>query len=476
MSTIHRTFKSINLEDVKFLNDEHCLYSIDFRATGEELFRDIDAMFKYENVTKWLGGIGEKAKRHISVNEKLADYDTSLLEVHVAQRILDASHVSIYDRLNEPDEEIKSIWVGVPHPSADKYAKQNNLNINYNYESFLIRNDKITQKKLFKGMTPAWHQFSSKDLLLDAIEKHPEAYMKKRLGAGGYSVFKLSDTPIVKILKQLESTDPSDWYIESPALGSPWSVQCISDLNGSITIFGANKQRIENDTIYCGAKIYDVNYLSPKVKDQLLKVIDLSQPILRDYVGFFGIDFMMEDDNVEVLELNVRLTSASIPTLLRNKLGLKTTAIFKEDVELSMLRENDVIFIEDDCHRLNDTLSFNHLPEIAVGYSSFIQLKEARNLMPQLDGSIMKDLEFIISKNVSKIISSSYHNFWPYGWTACVILAESHCVFSSWYEESNILVDVFCCNKFDNEKFASELAVYFRGTTIIDEMKERHLR
>lgn len=56
-----------------------------------------------------------------------------------------------------------------------------------------------------------------------------------------------------------------------------------------------------------------------------------------------------------------------------------------------------------------------------------------------------------------------------------MILAESHGVISSWHEERNILVDVFCCKKFDHKKFANDLAAYFKALVTTDELRERYL-
>ena len=50
----------------------------------------------------------------------------------------------------------------------------------------------------------------------------------------------------------------------------------------------------------------------------------------------------------------------------------------------------------------------------------------------------IKILSSHIESSVSDIVGSVVKNFWPFGWTVCFILEESHCVISGWYGKKNI--------------------------------------
>lgn len=81
-----------------------------------------------------------------------------------------------------------------------------------------------------------------------------------------------------------------------------------------------------------------------------------------------------------------------------------------------------------------------------------------------------KDIETIaslIGSSVSDVVSGMVKNFWPFGWTLCFILEESHCALSGWYLEKRLIVDVFCCNtKVEEKKIEKSLAGIFRPKSI----------
>lgn len=350
---MNSTFNSIRFSNIDFLNITDCLYTLDFRATGEELDKNIAAMFKYENIIEWLGPHTD-TKRHIAANELLYGAYSDQYILHIAPRILHKSHKSIYSRLVRRPEGVTSLWVGVPHPDADSFAQKYSLSINYDYPTFLKRNDKIAQKKLFKDLSPPWQRYKTHDQLMTAINNSPDSYLKKQIGAGGFRVIKLASVKPEKLRKILAKTRADEWYIESAALGQPWSIQCLKNNNGNITIFGLTKQKITNDTIYIGSDIYDISLISDDVRRQLTDALNRVEPLLKDYVGFFGIDYMLHHKSITVLECNIRLTAATIPTLLRNEQEPKTIASYTEDQESS----RDTVIAHDDIHHTYDVLSF----------------------------------------------------------------------------------------------------------------------
>lgn len=469
-------FHPAQVRDIKFLQKEDCLYAVDFRATGEELTRNIAAMFKYENSGQWFGGFASgTAKRHIIVNETVSNLSASLFEAHIAHRDIEQSHMSVFSRLETVPTSIKSLWTAIPHPDADKFASENGLVLNTTYESFLKTNDKITQKKLLGDLTPSWAQYDTREDLLKAASQSKSSYLKKRIGAGGFNVFKLDSMNTQKLQKVLDHTSPDDWFIEAEALGEPQSIQGLIDTDGNATVFGLTKQSIVEETIYIGAEILDVTKMSKSLKAYISSAIHTLAPVLKGYVGFFGIDFMIDGKDIKILECNIRMTAASIPALLRNNIGAKTSATYTEDKRNNDLLPGDIVIAVDRIREESDTLSFDYPEETAVGYSTFIQLSETKNLAPQMDDAEMDKLKAIITETISDVVTSQYHNFWPYGWTVTMILSESHCVLSSWHKEQNILIDIFCCKNLDHTIVAEALAKHFDARTSVDELKDRHL-
>lgn len=470
-------FVSLDVHDIKFLNEADTLYSIDFRATGEELDRDIPAMFKYENTPYWLGGFKRKElKRHVVVNETVSDECDDQIQ-HSAKRDLNIPHRSIYQRLTELPGSINKIWVGIPHPDADQLSRDENIDINYTYPDFLHRNDKVRQKELLQDLTPGWSRYDNLAKLVSVCSETKNGYLKKRHGAGGFSIIKLTpDTTKEKIQQHINDSSVNDWYIEESVDGLPWSAQCLRDQDGVVKVFGFSQQKIVDNTIYAGGSLIDVSRVSNTTKTSIENAINNLSVLLDNYVGFFGIDFIEQNDKIQILEFNIRLTAASLPALIRNKLGTKSLGIYAEDKKKDDLRENDIVFATDEIRKEHDTLEFIHPPELPVGYNCFIQLSSAKALDIQFDDVKLNEIKGIVNRFVSDVVSANYYNFWPFGWTVTLTLAESHCVLSSWHPEKNILIDVFCCKEFDHEKFAQELAKYFHAEPVIDEITERYLR
>lgn len=477
MSTTSKiSFHPLCARDIGFLDDPKTLFSVDFRATGERIDKDIPEMFKYENTVAWLFPAVDSTKRHVIVNEKFENTQDSNVTPHLAPRVISSPHISLYERVADAKlEGITHLWVGVPHPAADDFAKKQNLEINYSYSSFLKLNDKLSQKKYLGNMTPKWQEFSSDLELKTAVSSGGNFFLKKRLGAGGYSSFLLSNTSPEIIEKNIAGTEFTDWYIEERADGTPWSVQCVASPDGEIIVFGASEQHMESDTpIYVGAEIRSVSSLPVSYQNQIIDALAASAPLLHGYTGFFGIDFMAKDDSILILEFNVRLTAATIPTLLLNSMSANTTALYAEDVDPQAV-DTGLVYAVDDIGKTQDTISFFHSTEGPAGWSVFLQLATANSLSAAMDDATAHDIKKIVARLVSDVVSVSYHNFWPYGWTLSMILTESHCTLSSWHQEKNVLIDVFCCKDFDYDKFSKEISSYFQATVVAVDVKERFL-
>lgn len=319
--------QSLLPEEIGFLRDESSLFVFDFRITGDRLGVDIPFMWKYENLLPWI-----LKDKFVAVNEDYLDLDYFQNNKFLMAPKGVAAKKSIFDRLKKIDipSNVTKLWVAVPHPNADCLAKEKNLEINFKYADYKKLNDKLRQKELLDELTPNWFEIEDKrDLAFFTAQK---GFIKNSQGAGGCTVFKASDVLKDDEFKYLYALKSSDWFWEEFTKGDPCSIQCVKEKN-KITVFGYSKQLIENDSEYHGSEIYPLSKLSDEIFNQLKTVIKRLGPLLKDYQGFFGIDFMLTPNNkVYVLEANIRTTSVTVPTLLFNSTGAKK-AVFKEDNE-----------------------------------------------------------------------------------------------------------------------------------------------
>ena len=60
---------------------------------------------------------------------------------------------------------------------------------------------------------------------------------------------------------------------------------------------------------------------------------------------------------------------------------------------------------------------------------------------------ILKILKDAAKASGSKVIGENFHQFQPYGFTAIVLLAESHLSLHYWPEYNYLAVDIFTCGK-----------------------------
>jgi len=447
--------KNLKPKDIPFLLTKQTLYVSDFRAIGESMDYKISAMWKYENLLPWI--LDDK---DIIVNESYSDLKyTFNNRLAIVLKGKDPRK-SIFNKLSKKSLlGISCLWVAVPHPTADDFAKKHKLKINYSYSDFLKRNDKLEQKKLFGNLTPKWIIIHSKNDLEKLIGK--KGFIKRRHGSGGYTVFDINKAKKDANFLKLFIQNPADWFFEEFIEGNPYSIQCaINDNEKDIIIFGFSKQEIINGKNFFGSNILPLKDLRGKILEQLQKGIVKLKPLLHNYKGFFGIDFIIDRrDKVHILEANIRITAAAIPTLLTNMVG-SVQSNYKEDVLATKVKEDDVILTSDKISNTNDILRF-HPNEGSIGKFFFLDFKNCKFMPKELSHNQIKDLSNRIQNLVCGVVSMIVKNFWPFGWTICFILEESHCVISGWYLEKRVLVDVFCCSTEVKSKKLQESLIEF---------------
>lgn len=455
--------QTIKPKAIKFLQDNRSLYIFDFRVLGESMEYDIPAMWKYENLMPWIlegkhavvneshQGIGYPGKNKLSVIRKGKDARISVARKLYKKKI--------------PDD-IESLWVAVPHPDADQLAEQKNLIINYTYSDFLFRNDKIKQKELLKRMTPSW-TIVKDEKELDMLRKNKKSgFIKRKLGSGGYTVFNVSKIADNKNFEKFFSQSSGEWYFEEFTKGETYSAQCLIDKDSDdVVVFGYSKQHMADGRCFIGSEMLSLDDLKGDIFMQLKKGIKLMDPLLKNYVGFFGIDFIVgKECRVNILEFNIRTTAVTIPTLLSNNTGSR--AFYEEDMPMNKIESEDIILTEDSNSKCVDVFRlYPNKQELGVSFS--LDLKNCGNMPKMMSDEDIKTIAGLIGASISDVVSGMVKNFWPFGWTLCFILEESHCVLSGWYLEKRLTVDVFCCNtKVEEKKIAKSLAGIFRPESI----------
>ncbi len=74
----------------------------------------------------------------------------------------------------------------------------------------------------------------------------------------------------------------------------------------------------------------------------------------------------------------------------------------------------------------------------------FWKLKEGKNLEKR---GILKILKEAARASGSKVVGENFHQFFPYGFSAMVLLAESHISLHFWPEFNYLAIDIFTCGK-----------------------------
>jgi S-adenosylmethionine/arginine decarboxylase-like enzyme len=459
------TKNKLKIKDIEFLNKTETVYSVDFRAISENMDYEIDAMWKYENLSPWI-----VKNRYVTVNEVYEDINYLNENKYIVLNKGTNSKVSVYKRLeNQLPKGVKNLWVAIPHPDADVFAENHRFNINYKYEDFIKLNNKISQKELFGELTPNWKILEDTKDLEKLGSKYKDGFIKREEGSGGYTVFKVKDIDEDENFKSLLNS--GRWYVEQRAKGVPHSIQCVK--NGEdVTIFGYTEQIIEDDKYFYGSDIKNLEDLPNRTEQELNRVLKQLEPLIDDYDGFFGIDFFQDDDeSISILEVNVRLTAASIPTLLNNETG-DGGSIYREDVPQADVLDDDIILTIDTCDNLVDTLKLKPV-ESTLGKYTYIELGGCKNLEKTVNNVSLTKIRQIVDDFVSKTVEESYHNFWPFGWTINFILEDSHVSLSSWYLEKKVTIDVFSCGDFDPEVFRDKIFKYFNADNIAKFQIER---
>ncbi len=353
--------KKIVSSEIDFLNDDSCLYSSDFRTISENADYFIPAMRKYENLIPWI--LKDKLAI-VNPNAKKLKYNknNNLLIIKNSKD----PRISIYQRLSKTysTKKFKKMWVAIPNTAADQYCRVNKLKINYSYDDFLIRNNKFIQKEILKNFTPEWKKIKSKEDLESLKNNKQNGYIKRSHGSGGYTVFKINK--LGNEFHLLYEKDPDSWFFEEEASGQSCSIQCIKDDKGAVTIFGLSEQIIEQGRYYTGSRILNIDSIKENIYAQLKYGLKLLDKALKGYVGFFGVDFIItKDEKVLILEANIRLTAATIPTLLFNETN-SDEALFKEDIKLTDISESDIIITIGDKNTGDVlTLMSNHITDEA---------------------------------------------------------------------------------------------------------------
>lgn len=450
--------KALKPKDISFLQNDKALYAFDFRAISESVDYTIPAMWKYENLLPWI--ITDK---YVTVNKSYHNLNYPHKNKFLVLAKSEDPKVSVFERLlpeNIPSG-VSFIWVAIPHPQADEFAKRYKFGLNYSYSDFLIRNDKLRQKELLGDLTPNWRIIRSESEFEKIANQENDGFIKRKYGSGGYTVFDISEAKKDKNFLKLFAQNPADWFFEEFTEGNPYSIQCVIGNNEKdIIIFGFSKQEIINKKNFLGSNILPLKDLQGEILEQLQKGIIKLKPLLRNYKGFFGIDFIIDKQNkAHILEANIRITAATIPTLMTNMVG-SVRSNYREDVFSKNVKDSDIILISDKVSKTNDILRF-HLSGGVVGKFFFLDFKNCSFMPKELSQNQIEYLSKRIQSSVCDVVSMAVKNFWPFGWTICFILEESHCVISGWYLEKRVLVDVFCCNPEVKSKKLQESLIEF---------------
>ena len=277
----------------------------------------------------------------------------------------------------------------------------------------------------------------------NVVREKSLGFIKRKHGSGGHTIFSLNQLEMNKEFKTLMGE--GDWFFEEEVIGTPFSIQCAHlSQDDTITIFGYTKQHIANGKYFIGSSFLPLADLAGTILSQLQIGIERLQPLLKDYEGFFGLDFIVEESKkVHILEANIRLTAATIPALLLNTSG-HAKAEFREDVPNKEAVKATMTLAQDNSEKTSDTLIF--LPSHhQLGTSFFLDLQECDKVPKQVTEDYVSELAKRVAAPLGKVIGQTFFNFWPHGWTVCFILEASHCVISTWYLEKRVLIDAFSC-------------------------------
>lgn len=343
----------LTYKDIPFLQDEDVVYAFDLRGTTPSFDMKIPDFWKYENIMPWIlrGKLVAVNENHVKIKY---GNDNLLL---VCKKNKDP-RVSLFERLpkNTHGRRVVALWVGVPHPDADVLAKQNQWRINYTFPNFLQYNNKFLQKEIFTDSSPQWQKVQSvPEVQSYRFQRNGHWLLKCSRGSGGWQVLDLNQADDTAIDEAYAKT--SQWYVEWWVQGGVYSIQCLK-LAGeeNTTIFGFVQQKMDSTTHFIGGRILPLTALDKSVFNQLKKAISKLQPFLHNYEGFFGIDFIINEPQVFVLEANVRMTAMTVPVLVANQ-QYGGMADFFEDIDRAEAGNKDTIITEDLVRKKVDVLT-----------------------------------------------------------------------------------------------------------------------
>ena len=311
-------------------------------------------MWGYENLLQWICRSSTVAVNQMPLHSENADKNA-----YVVAPMGSDPRSSMFQRLDRKTVmACPSVWVAIPHPDADDLADAVGVPVQYRYTDFLRRNNKIEQKTLLGPTTPAWTVLSSETPMAAATAFAADGYVKREEGSGGFTVFPVQDVSKGEktgddLLHDL--AEGRRWYVEERVTGLASSIQCAKDVQG-ICVFGVSEQRIEEGRYYAGARLRRVDTLTEAVRRQLTDAIERLAPLLEAYTGFFGIDYVLtEEGRVMVLEANIRLTAATVPTLVFND-RFGEIGMYREDVPLADVPEEAVVLARNEAEGMADIL------------------------------------------------------------------------------------------------------------------------
>ena len=303
-------YKDLCVSDIPMLQDRETLYSFDPRSILDECQGKHRYIVSFENL---LTNVLEN--QYIAVNQYAVKHTNPNRNRLLTAEISGDPCISLYTRLKKVflPEEIKHLYVAIPHPEADKMALENNWILNYSFDDFLTFNNKIEQKKLLGNLTPAWEIIDPKTYSFNETE---DCFFKREVGAGGYATFHASDINGMKLPNQKY---PARWFREKAVEGEPRSVQILRHGPGEYTIFGYSEMKIIFKKNYAGGLMKRTEFISGYVRESIQIALSRLDSLFRNYVGFMGLDFLENGNELLVLEANARVTMATFATLQLNE-------------------------------------------------------------------------------------------------------------------------------------------------------------
>ena len=303
-------YRDLCLKDFPFLSDEKTLYTFDPRSILDECLGKHRYIVSCENLlSNILNG------QHIAVNQYAVKHTIPSRNQLLIAEISGDPRIPLYIRLKgmKMPDEISHLFVAIPHPEADNLARERNWDINFSYTDFLMYNNKIRQKELFGDLTPPWEIIDPKYYTFDEKE---DCYFKREIGAGGYATFHASDLTGMRLPSRKY---PARWFKETAMAGEPRSIQVFRDNSGDYTVFGYSEMKIIFKKNYAGGLMKKIDSLPMFLRDEIALAFERIDPLLKGYSGFMGLDFLVENEKLHVLEANVRVTMATFATLQLNE-------------------------------------------------------------------------------------------------------------------------------------------------------------